>query len=58
MSADRIQREDTEAAVRLACHTRTIERLVASGRLQRVKIRRAVRFRLSDIERVIQEGIA
>jgi excisionase family DNA binding protein len=47
-----------EAAHLLACSSRMMERLVASGKLTTVKIRGAVRFRLSDIEQIILKGMA
>jgi excisionase family DNA binding protein len=47
-----------EVALLLACSSRMIERLVASRKLTTVKIRGAVRFRLSDIELIIVKGIA
>ena len=47
-----------EVALLLACSSRMIERLVASGKLTTVKIRGAVRFRLSDIELIIVKGMA
>jgi excisionase family DNA binding protein len=47
-----------EAAKLLACSCRMIERLVASGALVKVKIRGAVRFRLSDIEQIVMKGEA
>ena len=47
-----------EAARLLACSVRMIERLVAAGTLAKVQIRGAVRFRLSDIERLIEKGKA
>jgi len=47
-----------EVARLLACSVRMVERLVASGTLTAVKIRGAVRFRLSDIERIIMKGAA
>ena len=40
----------------LACSVRMVERLVASGTLTVVKIRGAVRFRLSDIEQIMMKG--
>jgi excisionase family DNA binding protein len=40
----------------LACSVRMVERLVASGKLATVKIRGAVRFRLSDVEQIILKG--
>jgi excisionase family DNA binding protein len=42
----------------LACSCRMVERLVAAGTLTTVKIRGAVRFRLSDIEQIIMKGAA
>jgi excisionase family DNA binding protein len=45
-----------EVASRLACSDRMVERLVASGTLTAVKIRGAVRFRLSDVEHIIVKG--
>jgi excisionase family DNA binding protein len=47
-----------EAAKLLACSCRMVERLVASGALAKVKIRGAVRFRLTDIERIVVKGEA
>jgi excisionase family DNA binding protein len=47
-----------EVASRLACSDRMVERLVASGKLAAVKIRGAVRFRSSDVERIIVKGAA
>jgi excisionase family DNA binding protein len=47
-----------EAARLLACSIRMVERLVASGILKAVKIRGAVRFRLSDIEQIMMKGAA
>ena len=38
-----------EVASMLACSVRTIERLVSAGRLTRVKVLGAVRFRESEI---------
>ena len=45
-----------EVARLLACSVRMVERLVASGTLAAVKIRGAVRFRLSDVEQIIVKG--
>jgi excisionase family DNA binding protein len=68
MSHNELQREEPEAvqkllrkkevALRLACSDRMVERLVASGTLTAVKIRGAVRFRLSDVEQIIMKGAA
>ena len=65
-----LELQDADSAVRekllrkkdvarlLACSVRMVERLVASGTLTVVKIRGAVRFRLSDIEQIIAKGAA
>jgi excisionase family DNA binding protein len=42
-----------EVADRLACSLRTVEREVNEGRLTRVKVRGGVRFRESEILRII-----
>jgi excisionase family DNA binding protein len=47
-----------QVADMLACSVRMVERLVASGKLTAVKIRGAVRFRLSDVEQIIAKGAA
>jgi excisionase family DNA binding protein len=47
-----------EVARLLACSVRMVERLVASGKLTAVKIRGAVRFRLSDVEQIMMKGAA
>ena len=47
-----------EVALRLACSTRMVERLVASGKLTAVKIQGAVRFRLRDVEKIMMNGVA
>ena len=47
-----------EVARLLACSVRMVERLVASGTLTAVKIRGAVRFRLSDVEQIMMKGAA
>ncbi|HUD82877.1 MAG TPA: helix-turn-helix domain-containing protein [Candidatus Saccharimonadales bacterium] len=39
-----------EVAALLACSERTVDRLVAVGRLARVKVLGGVRFRLSDVQ--------
>jgi excisionase family DNA binding protein len=46
-----------EVAALLACSTRMVERLVSAGKLTRVKVMGAVRFRLSEV-RAIVEGKA
>jgi excisionase family DNA binding protein len=47
-----------EVARLLACSVRMVERLVASGTLTAVKIRGAVRFRLSDVEQIMMKRAA
>ena len=42
-----------EVAERLACSVRTVEREVAHGRLTRVMIRGAVRYRESEVNDII-----
>jgi excisionase family DNA binding protein len=51
-SPDKLLRK-REAAHMLACSLRTIDRDASEGRLTRVKVRGGVRFRLSEIERII-----
>lgn len=45
-----------EAAAILACSERTIDREASSGRLSRVKVRGAVRFRESEVLAIINGG--
>jgi len=45
-----------EVAALLACSTRMVERLVSAGKLRRVQVLGAVRFRLSDVEQIIMKG--
>ena len=45
-----------EAASLLACSIRTIERLIASGVLVKIKVLGAVRLRLSDVEKITAGG--
>jgi excisionase family DNA binding protein len=40
----------------LACSVRTVERLVALGTLEKVMVLGAVRFRVRDIQKIIEEG--
>lgn len=46
----------TEAAKLLNVSVRMIHRLVATGDLGKVKLGKAARFRLSDIEALMREG--
>jgi len=45
-----------EVAERLACSLRTVEREANEGRLTRVRVRGGVRFRESEIVRIINGG--
>ena len=47
---DRLLVSKGEAAERLGVSVRTVERLVATGRLRQVHIERLARFRVSDLE--------
>ena len=40
----------------LACSLRTVDRLVNTGRLTRVKILGAIRFRLSEVLAIVNGG--
>ena len=42
-----------EVAERLACSLRTVEREASVGRLTRIKVRGAVRFRESEVQKLI-----
>jgi len=42
-----------EVAERLACSLRTVEREASAGRLTRVKVRGGVRFRQSEVHKLI-----
>ncbi|WP_158550664.1 helix-turn-helix domain-containing protein [Geodermatophilus sp. TF02-6] len=53
--ADRLLVTKGEAAQRLSVSVRTIERLVAAGRLPLVHVERAARFRVSDLETYVHE---
>jgi excisionase family DNA binding protein len=54
-SQDRLLRKK-EAAQRLACSIRTIEREADCGRLTRVRVRGGVRFRESEIQAIMNGG--
>ncbi len=61
MSRSGIQLEEKllrkrEVASLLACSGRTVERLVSSGRLTRIKVLGAVRFRFSQVRALIEGG--
>ena len=42
-----------EVAERLACSLRTVEREASGGRLTRIKVRGGVRFRESEVQKLI-----
>jgi excisionase family DNA binding protein len=51
---DRLLVRKSEAAERLGVSVRTIERLVATGRLRQVQVERLARFRVSDLEAYVE----
>ena len=51
-STDKLMRK-REVAERLACSLRTVERESNAGRLTRIKVRGGVRFRESEVQRII-----
>src|SRR3954454_10731378 len=53
--ADRLLVTKGEAAERLSVSVRTVERLVAAGRLSLVHVERAARFRVSDLETYVHD---
>ena len=53
--AERLLVTKGEAAERLSVSVRTIERLVAAGRLPLVHVERAARFRVSDLETYVHD---
>ena len=46
-----------EAAARLAISTRTLDRMVAQGMIEKVFVLAVVRFRESDINEIVRHGI-
>ena len=52
MIQDQLIRKQRVAAI-LDCSIRTVEREVSSGRLTRVKVRGGVRFRESEVMKII-----
>ena len=56
-SAEKLLRK-REVASLLACSARTVDRLVSSGRLTRIKILGAVRFRFSQVQALIEGGLS
>ena len=53
--SDKLLRK-SEVAHRLACSTKTVEREAQAGHLTRVKVRGGVRFRESEIQKIINGG--
>ena len=49
---DKLMRK-REVAERLACSLRTVEREASIGRLTRIKVRGGVRFRESEVQKII-----
>ena len=47
-----------QVAEKLACSPRTVDRLVSNGSLKRVKILGGTRFRLSQVETIMNGGAA
>lgn len=45
-----------QAAEMLACSMRTVDRLVIAGKLTRVRILGGIRFRLSQVQTLMQGG--
>lgn len=45
-----------DAATLLACSVRTIDREASDGRLSRIKVRSGVRFRESEVRRLMNGG--
>jgi len=54
-NSDRLLRKK-EAAAKLACSERTLDREADCGRLTKVKVRGGVRFRESEIQAIINGG--
>jgi excisionase family DNA binding protein len=53
IATDRLLQKKVVATL-LACSVRTVEREVQDGRLTRVKVRGGVRFRESEVKRIIR----
>lgn len=46
-----------KVAIMLDCSLRSVDRLVATGRLTRIPVLGAVRFRLSDVQMLMNGGV-
>ncbi len=56
LSEDRLVTKK-QAAERLAVSTRTIDRMVAMRRLEKIFVGPSPRFRKSDLDRIVERGI-
>jgi excisionase family DNA binding protein len=45
-----------EASQILSTSVRTVERIVASGKLVKIKLRGSVKFRLADVLKLVEKG--
>ena len=52
---DRLLRKE-DVVNRLSLSLRTVDRLVSSGKLEKVKVMGAVRFRESDVQALVEKG--
>jgi excisionase family DNA binding protein len=52
---DRLLRKE-DVVNRLSLSLRTVDRLVSSGKLEKVKVMRAARFRESDVQALVEKG--
>jgi excisionase family DNA binding protein len=50
--------DEQAAATRLGVSERMVRKLAASGRLERVKVGTATRYRSSDLDRIVKHGTA
>jgi excisionase family DNA binding protein len=55
MNAENLLRKK-DVAEKLACSLRTVDRLVNTGRLTRVKVLGGIRFRLSQVQILMNGG--
>lgn len=58
MGVEELLLKKREVAARLSVCARTVERLVAAGKLTRIKVRGAVRFRMSEVQNLMSGGVA
>lgn len=55
-SADDVLLRKRQVAERLACSMRTVDRLVSAGKLTRVRVLGAIRFRFSQVRTLMDGG--